>query len=74
MTESKTGDDTKSDEKKKWEESRDKANSTNLETASPALNDDALTKTKDSKTPDDLSKLDEKDLPKSRPKKSQDRG
>jgi len=60
-------------EKEEWKESRDKANSTNINDASPALKQDALTETKKSVEEDDLSDLENEDLPK-KPSKSDDRG
>ena len=60
-------------EKDEWKESRDEANSTNLNDASPALKQDALTKTKKSVVEDDLSVLENEDLPK-KPSKADDKG
>lgn len=69
----KTAQDLHEQEKEEWKESRDEANSTNLNDASPALKQDALTKTKKSVKEDDLSHLDRDDLKKT-PSKADDRG
>ncbi len=51
-------------EKEEWKENREEANATNLNEASPALKQDALTKTKKSVEESNLSDLDKDDLPK----------